>query len=310
MSEEYEPPDVTVRGPGDPELAVVGGVHGDEPGGVRAVRRLREADLDLRRGVAFVIANPAAVAAGERFLDSDLNRQFPGEPDGDREQRLAADLCERLGSLTTLSIHGTRSRPVPFAFAHRDDPEQFDVAAELPVPHVVDHTGVTEGTVTTCGTAVEVEVGPQGTDAAAESAEHQAGAFLRRLDALPGEEPDTDPDFYRMTDPEPKPPADSHEVFVSNFERVASGTAYARAGDRTLSADEPFYPILFSGDGYDDIFGYRGEQLGESLAEAREAIADLSTGSAVSSGSDGRRCGTGARSGGTRPAGRLTRPRR
>ena len=60
------PPNVTVRGPGDPELAVVGGIHGDEPGGVRAVERLRAADLSLERGVKLIIANPSAVEAGER----------------------------------------------------------------------------------------------------------------------------------------------------------------------------------------------------------------------------------------------------
>jgi len=79
MTGEYVPPDVTVAGPGEPEVAVVGGVHGDEPSGVHAVRTLRQADLDLQRGVMFVIANPAAVEAGQRFLDSDLNRMFPGD---------------------------------------------------------------------------------------------------------------------------------------------------------------------------------------------------------------------------------------
>ncbi|WP_135364098.1 M14 family metallopeptidase [Halosimplex halophilum] len=284
MSDGFVPPDVTVRGPGEPELAVVGGVHGDEPGGVRAVRRLRAAPLDLERGVAFVVAHPAAVAAGRRYLDSDLNRQFPGDPTGDREQRLAARLCERIGPLTALSIHGTRSQPTPFAFAHRSEPAEFDLAAELPVPHVVDHTGVTEGTVTTCGTVVEAEVGPQGTDAAADSAEHLARAFLRRRGALPDDHPDTACDFYRMVDTVPKPAGDSHEVYVSNFERVAAGTAYARADGRDLVADAPFHPILFSADGYPDVFGYRGEKLGESLAEAREAVAALGAPSGRSGG--------------------------
>lgn len=52
MKNDFVPLDVTVPGPGEHEIVVIGGVHGNETGGVRAVRRLREADLDLQRGVA------------------------------------------------------------------------------------------------------------------------------------------------------------------------------------------------------------------------------------------------------------------
>jgi hypothetical protein len=263
---EYVPPTVTAAGPGEPEVAVVGGVHGDEPSGVRAVRRLREADLDLQRGVLFVVANPAAVAADQRFLDSDLNRVFPGDPRGDREQRLAADLCGIVGGVTSLSIHGTHSRQEPFALVHRSQPGEYDLAAGLPVRHVVDHSGVNEGTITTCGCLVEVEVGIQGTDAAARMAEDQALAFLRRVDALPGEPPPADPAFFHMTEPVPKPPGARGELFVENFEFVPEGTVYARVDGRDLVADEAFYPILMSECGYTDIYGYKGRKLGDSLA--------------------------------------------
>jgi ribosome biogenesis SPOUT family RNA methylase Rps3 len=46
-SDDEVAPDVTVRGPGDePEVIIVGGVHGDEPSGVATVRALRIADQD------------------------------------------------------------------------------------------------------------------------------------------------------------------------------------------------------------------------------------------------------------------------
>lgn len=265
-SAEYVPPEVTVAGPGEPEVAVVGGVHGDEPSGVRAVRRLRAADLDLRRGVLFVVANPAAVAAGQRFLDSDLNRVFPGDPSGDREHRLAADLCELLGSVTTLSIHGTHSRREPFALVHRSQPVEYDLAATLPVEHVVDHSGVNEGTITTCGCLVEVEVGIQGTDEAVDEAEFQARSFLQVVEALPGEPPPSSPSFFHMTGRVPKPPDARGELFVENFEYVPEGAVYARVDGRELVAEEAFYPILMFETGYTDIFGYRGRKLGDSLA--------------------------------------------
>ena len=270
MGTDLRPPDVTVAGPGDPEVAVVGGIHGDEPSGVRAVRRLREADLDLQRGVAFVIAHPSAVEAGVRYLDSDLNRVFRGDRDGDREHRLAAELCELIEPLKTVSLHDTHSRPIPFALVHRSEPREFDIASELPVPQVVDHSGVNEGTITTCGLVVEIEVGAADLEDGARFAEEQARAFLQQVDALPGDPPSADPDYYHMTSRLPKPPGASYELYAENFELVPEGTVYARIDDRELVAEEPFYPILLSETGYVDIFGYRGRKLGESLAEVRE----------------------------------------
>lgn len=265
MGNVSSPLDVTVRGPGDPEFAVVGGVHGNETGGVHAVRRLREADLNFQKGVAFVLANPDAVDAGERYLDSDLNRVFPGDPTGDREERLAAELCEFITDRTTLSLHGTHSQPTPFALIHRSQPREFKLAAKLSVPHIVDHWGVNEETITTCGLTVEIEVGAQGSEEAAVSAEHQARAFLRRVDALPGEPPAADPDYFHMAEPIPKPPGSAYELYVENFEYVPEGTVYASVDGQDQIADEPFYPILMSENGYPDIFGYKGDRIAESL---------------------------------------------
>jgi succinylglutamate desuccinylase len=275
MSDEHISPEVTHAGPGEPEITVIGGVHGDEPSGVQAVHTLREADLDLQRGVAFVIANPAAVAAGERYLDSDLNRVFPGDPDGDREERLAAELCEIVGSTTTLSIHDTHSTREPFALVHRSDLREYDVASRLPVEQIVDHSGVNEGTITACGTVVELEVGPQGSADAAVSAEHQARSFLQRMDALPGAPPETSPEYYYMTEQVDKPPGSVYELHVRNFERVAPGTVYATIDGDPLVADEPFYPVLMSRCGYADIFGYKAQRLGNTLAEAKETARQL-----------------------------------
>ncbi|PSQ14095.1 succinylglutamate desuccinylase [Halobacteriales archaeon QS_8_69_73] len=172
---------MTVHGSGEPEVAVVGGIHGDEPSGVRAVERLRAADPPLERGVKLVVANPPAVAAGERYLETDLNRSFPGDPDGSLEERLAAELCAETDGLPTLSLHATHSTPEPMALLEHGQPGVFELADSLPVPHVVDHSQVTEGSFTDCGTVVTVEAGCQGTDAAAAEAP-PTGAGLPRGD--------------------------------------------------------------------------------------------------------------------------------
>ncbi|MFP8952195.1 succinylglutamate desuccinylase/aspartoacylase family protein [Natrialbaceae archaeon A-arb3/5] len=261
---------MTLRGPGEPEIVVIAGVHGDELSGIRAVRRLREAALDLQRGVAFVLANPAAIEAGERYLDSDLNRVFPGDPNGDYEERIAARLCKLVEGRTSLSLHGTEAEPTPFALIHSAQEREFELASELPVPYVVDHWGVNEHTITTCGFTVEIELTSTDSEEATEAAQFQTRAFLQRVDALPGEPPAADPDYFHMDEPVPKPDGESYELHVENFDRVSAGTTYATVDGEDLTTDEPFFPILLSAEGAEDIFGYRGQKIGESLEEVKE----------------------------------------
>jgi uncharacterized protein len=81
-----------------PCLAVVAGVHGDEPEGIVTLDRLwREEPLAELRGtlVLVPVANPPAFAAHQRRspLDGvDLNRAFPGDAFGTPSERLAHSL--------------------------------------------------------------------------------------------------------------------------------------------------------------------------------------------------------------------------
>lgn len=269
-------PGVTVLGPGEPELAVVGGVHGDEPSGVRAVRRVLESNPDLERAVKLVVANPQAAVAHRRYLDADLNRVFPGDPDAaDRERRLAAQLCDLAADCTVLSMHSTHSCPDPIAFVSEDRPRAQEIASRLPLDYVVNEEPAVEGAFTSSASVVSVEVGRQLTEEATENARDIVRAFLRLTDALPGDPPSTSsPDYFSLVEPIEKPAVEGHEVLVENFEPVEAGTTYARSGSDELVADESFVPILLSETGYDDIFGYRGRLVGDSLPAARDAWLD------------------------------------
>lgn len=281
MTGDVEPA-VTVRGPGEPEVAIVGGVHGDEPSGVRAIEQVLAADPDLRRGVAFVEANPPALAAGERYLDADLNRSFPGdEAAAARERRLAARVLDAVEGCDVLSLHSTHSTPQPMALLSRRQPRALELAAGLPVEHVIDETDAIDGALTEHAPAVTLEAGCQGTDAAAETAERFVYAFLRLTGALPGDPEDVDRTYYRLDEPVEKPPDAPDEVAcselfdlrVDNFERVEAGTAWATADGEPYVAEEPFVPVLMSECGYDGILGYRASVLADTLAGARRALA-------------------------------------
>ena len=82
-----------------PKLAMFGGIHGDEPLGTEAVRRvLQQIDPDQIAGtiVAVPVANPYAFEASKRVTPADglnLNRIMPGDSEGSLTEQLAAGLA-------------------------------------------------------------------------------------------------------------------------------------------------------------------------------------------------------------------------
>jgi predicted deacylase len=94
----------TIRGGGGdgPTLGLIAGIHGDEPLGVETIRRfVAELDPASFAGSLFVlpVANPYAFQALTRNTTvdmSNLNRIFPGDPDGMLTDQLAHAIVEQI----------------------------------------------------------------------------------------------------------------------------------------------------------------------------------------------------------------------
>jgi succinylglutamate desuccinylase len=256
-------------GDGEPEVAVVGGIHGDEPCGARAVERLLARSPSFTRPVVFVVANEAALDRSVRFVDEDLNRAFPGDPDGDTlESRLAAELGTVLGECLTLSLHSTQSYGKPFGIVDALDDFARDVAPALSLAALVESGRFKNGRIfEAVPDTLEVECGIQGSDEAADNATRVAGQFLAALDAVdPGSIDVPTPErrplpVYRLSERIGKDPGKQYEVHVPNFEEVAAGEMYASVDGEPHHAADPFYPVLLSADGYENQFGYGAEYL-------------------------------------------------
>lgn len=107
------PVDVVVGSRPRPRLLAIAGVHGDEPEGMLALLDFAEQcdSARLRGAVVLVpVANPPAFAAHQRRspLDGlDLNRTFPGRPDGTPSERLAYRLVNDIltGADLVFTLH-------------------------------------------------------------------------------------------------------------------------------------------------------------------------------------------------------------
>lgn len=253
-------------GEGQPEVAIVGAIHGDEPCGVAVIEHLLAERPPVERPVALIVANERALEAGERYIDHDLNRAFPGEGAADsHERRLAADLRDVLSGCETLSLHSTQSYDDSFAIVNSPGEFEREVVPRLSIDAIVDASGFEGGRFfESVSAVVEVECGYQGSDEAAANGIQMAREFLGAVGALPDHRQPIEPDLpvYRLTEHIPKEDADSYEVYASNFEAVAVGEQFAAADDRPVVAEEAFYPVLMSADGYESVFGFAAEHVG------------------------------------------------
>ncbi|WP_435359217.1 succinylglutamate desuccinylase [Haloarchaeobius sp. DFWS5] len=259
-------------GTGDPVLAVVTTVHGDEVCGSKALERILAADPTVRRPYLAVVANEAAHELGVRFVDEDLNRAFPGDRDADtHEGRLAAELLAELDGLPVIDLHSTLSTPRPFALYQQLTPTTRRLLAATGLSDAVDISHVPGGLVG-CVDGVAVECGLKGSEAAVDAAEDLIWNVLAAFGVVDRRHADGDPTVFEVTE---TVAGTGYEFLGENFTAVERGTPFARRGDDELVAETDFYPVLMSTDGYDDMVGFGATRLGKlSSLGANEPDAD------------------------------------
>jgi hypothetical protein len=253
---------VQTLGDGTPDLAVVACLHGNERCGLTAIERVLAENPTFSRPVRFAIANEEAIAENVRFVDEDLNRAFPGDPEGEtHESRLAAELLPEIRDCGVLDLHSTRSHPEAFALLSRVNDRTKRLARATGVGRVVDISYVVGGLIDYVD-GVAVECGLRGTERAERNAERILRNFLGETGAIDALSDGGDPELYRIFDAVGD---GDYEFIGENFVRVEEGEVFAREegeGGTDLRADRAFYPVLMSTDGYEDMIGFRAERVG------------------------------------------------
>lgn len=246
---------------GEPEFSVVTSIHGDEPAGKKAVERFLEEEHEFRKPVQFIIANEEALEEDERYLDTDLNRAFPGDPESEHhEERLAARIMEEVGDTKVLDIHTTRSYPLPFAtFTHMDD-DTRDLLRSAGVKNAV-YFPEEKGTLHEQVKGIVVETGFQGTEMAIHSAVGVMTNFLGAQGVIDVDYRASEPRIFRYEETV----EGEWDFLAENFARVRKGEVYARNGEKELVAEEDFYPVLMSTNGYEGKLGFKAVMEGTDI---------------------------------------------
>lgn len=151
-----------------PTLLCVGGLHGNEPAGVRALERVLEAlapRVGVMRGEIVALAgNRSALALSRRFVDRDLNRAWTDErmaalregglsgnqvEDGEQMELLSAIeevVARARGPVYFLDLHTTSGAGGPF-ITFGDTLPNRALAAHIPVPMILGLEELVDGTL-------------------------------------------------------------------------------------------------------------------------------------------------------------------
>jgi succinylglutamate desuccinylase len=249
---------VIEKGKGESELVIVGSLHGDEPAGKKAIDKILDRHEEFRKPVKFIIPSEKALEENKRYLDVDPNSSFPGDKDSDKyEKRLAAEITEEVKGKTVLDIHTTRSTERPFATMKNTDEETIRMAEDVNVDNAVYFPEESGVLIEQAETGLIVETGPQGTENAEKDAYQVLENFLSCSGVIDGECNRSNPELYRYTETV----EGDWEFTAENFQKVEKGQAFAKREGEKLTADEAFYPVLMSTDGYSGKLGYKAQKL-------------------------------------------------
>ncbi len=163
--------DVVGQAGGGPHVTVIAGVHGTEYTSIGAARELaatvESAQLRGRLTVVPVVNLPAFWARSPFVVPHDgknLNRSFPGDPDGTAAERIAAAVTERFikGSDYLLDLHAGDLPEALEPFALYDESPVAEQARALAVAYGLGHVVRQAGADRTVGgstSAVAADLG-------------------------------------------------------------------------------------------------------------------------------------------------------
>lgn len=167
-------------------VVVVGGTHGNEPAGARAMvafhRHLQNGVIKLERGkVSLLLGNPQAYQRDRRYIDRDLNRSFDDPEGATLEDRRAADIIKYFDRnndiVALLDLHSVSIGDFKICVYEKDNSQSLDLAlniSDIPL-HFIYHPAHMPGTLIgaagrrrICGLIVECgnHLSKQGVDTA------------------------------------------------------------------------------------------------------------------------------------------------
>lgn len=272
LTEKYQKLIQQVHALAHPRVLINVCSHGNETLGIEVVNKLEH--IPIKTGsVVFHVANELALKQSKRFIDSDLNRSFPGVETGNYEQQIAFQMMQYIPHFDyVIDIHSTVSRIKNCLIIEDDSPEVQKLISMCQNAKTILQITATKGVSLFNATrlsektipAIAFEYGDNDEDTR-EKTIVDIKNILSLLGVIESK------NFIAKTnvqqqfecyDVYPKQETDVPNSQIKNYEIVHVGdvVGYADDGSSILS-DSDFYPVLFGETNYKTMFGFKARRV-------------------------------------------------
>ncbi len=237
---------------GNPKIAIVGCVHGDEIIGKLVIREIKKLK-NIKGTLGLIIANEPAMLKKKRELKKDLNRSFPGKKGARFEAGLAYRLHQELKKYDlAIDIHATNSRFDKLAIVTRLDPQTKKLLSMVPIKKVMlARQSVFGGQemITHAKAGLAIEYGPNKSGKNYRKALSDMLALLTNLGVIVGSKKEfTAKELYDAFGVYKVSDGFCQNKDLRDFHKIRKGQAIGKIKKKIVYSRKDFYP-LFLGKG-------------------------------------------------------------
>jgi predicted deacylase len=236
---------VITIGNGIPCVGIIACLHGNETVGLDVIAHIRKLNI-IKGTLKLITANTDAVKLGKRFVDIDLNRAFPGNPNGNYEEKIAHELIKELGECDhVLDIHSCGIESPAFAIITKNNKETIDMIRMSGLNKVVimpDSMANKKALIDYCN-GISIELGLHNTEETLKKGIKSTLNFLGNLGIINYDVKNTKYNIFNVIKKVPK----SEGIIKSNtysFQKVKEGDLLYKANNKNIYSEKEFYAIL------------------------------------------------------------------
>lgn len=256
----YDVPALTI-GHGKPHIAFVTGIHGDENIYTELISFFQKISL-LKGKVSLILANPAAAKENTRFIEKDLNRCFPGKPDGKSEEKLAFALTKAYKGVDCLiDFHSFHFPSAPFTVLTGTSKAELKLAEVIGLKENVIMPGRGVSFVEQVKLGIGVELGIVGDVKRVRRAHRIIRNVLSEYQLISSPGPRRVAQRYLIASEKTVVSAAfKPSPQIKNFKRVKKGDLLGTDEGKEVVAAASFIPVLLLTKGYGQVLCRNGKR--------------------------------------------------
>ena len=255
------------------KILVMGSTHGHEKIGLRVIEELKKLKIDTSL-LDFEIGNPKASEQNVPFIESDLNRSFPGKEYGTYEEMRAFELSPKIKLAgLVIDIHSTNTTDLPdksMLIVTKYDENTKEIIDIIKPPKVLymkyksDNALISQAKI-----GIAFEYGKDTSTEVLNATLYDIAEILihfKITDKNPyiTNKQNTSTETFEVYDAFKKDFSGPFTLSknLKNFHIVNKGDVVCVADlDKQIIAEEDFIPILFGENRYTEILGFKARKL-------------------------------------------------